>query len=81
MTDIEADPGWKLLFKHERWQICESERGVWVWHKACPDMPKDEIEVNQECWIPSDDNAHCIVCEKKLPDEILALVLLYTNAV
>ena len=78
---MSADDQYKVLFERGRWQICENKGGVWVWHMRCPEMPKSEVKVNQECWMPFDANPKCIVCDKKLPDEVLALVLLYTNGV
>ncbi len=77
----ELEPSFKLLFERGRWQICENKRGVWVWHRDCPKMPSDQIGRNQECWLIGDSVAECIVCEKPVPAEILALVMLYTNAV
>ncbi len=81
MSAIARRGEYKVLFERGRWQICENKGGVWVWHKACPEMPDHEVNENQECWLPDDDKAQCIVCNKKLPDEILALVLLYTGGV
>lgn len=73
--------GVKVLFELGPWQICESKKGVWVWHTVCSDMPENEADINQESWLPADDRAQCIVCKDMLPDEVLALFILYTNGV
>ena len=89
MEDIKA--GVKVLIEIDAWYICEymanydadgvKDRGLWVWHQDCPDVPHGEEGVNQESWLPTDSTKLCIVCLKAIPDEVMALVILYRNEV
>ena len=75
----------KVLFTLDHWHLCEVRleltNVLWVWHEGCKACPDDEQGMNQESWLPMDDNPVCILCLMTLPDEIQALVTLYMEKV
>ena len=50
---------------------------VFAHHRACPGEGHVKAE-KMNCWWLGDLKQHCVVCDAKVPDNIQALIALYT---